>query len=66
MNITIRKAKNEDLSALKIKITALNIDCEISDLTTIKKQLSISSDTLKGIAIQISTAQTLQIKKDSL
>lgn len=60
------KAKNEDLSALKIKITALNIDCEISDLTTIKKQLSISSDTLKGIAIQISTAQTLQIKKDSL
>ena len=60
------KAKNEDLSALKIKITALNIDCEISDLTTVKKQLSISSDTLKEIAIQISTAQKLQIKKDSL
>ena len=60
------KAKNEDLSALKIKITALNINCEISDLTTVKKQLSISSDTLKEIAIQISTAQKLQIKKDSL
>ena len=59
-------SKNEVIKAVNSRVKFLNIDCEITDLTKINNQLSLTSGKLKVLGEQITSVQTLQIKKDTL
>ena len=59
-------SKGEDLKTIQLKVKLLDIDCDVTDLVKINIELNLSSDNLKALSAQITSAQKLQIKKDDL
>jgi exonuclease SbcC len=59
-------SKNERLTVIQSKVKLLNIDFEIADLSKINNQLSVSSEKLKALDVQIITVQKAQINRDAL
>ena len=59
-------SKSDGLMIIQSKVKLLNIDCDITNLSKINNQLSLSNNKVSVLDEQIISAQTLQKKKDNL
>jgi exonuclease SbcC len=56
----------EDIVSVKSKASKLNIDCELTDVDTIDKEMNALSENIKLIDVQIKTIQKLQTQRDEI